>query len=110
MGPLTMGRTPEELLQLLSSFDLGICFDVGHANTMGKIDAFLAYKKRFVNVHLHDNLGERDQHLAVGEGNIDFKKLLASLSGYQGRYVIEARSLKEAVVSRDRLSSIIAAL
>jgi len=110
MGPLTMGRTPEELLQLLGSFDLGICFDIGHANTMGKIDAFLAHKKRFINVHLHDNLGERDQHLVVGEGNIDFKKALSALSDYQGRYVIEARSLKEAVASRDRLKSIIAAL
>jgi sugar phosphate isomerase/epimerase len=110
MGPLTMGRTPEELLQLLGSFDLGICFDVGHANTMGKIEEFLALKNRFTNVHLHDNTGERDQHLMVGEGNIDFKKLLAALSDYQGRFVIEARSLKEAVTSRDRLNSILAAL
>jgi sugar phosphate isomerase/epimerase len=110
MGPLTMGRTPEELLQLLGSFDLGICFDVGHANTMGKIEEFLALKNRFTNVHLHDNTGERDQHLMVGEGNIDFKKLLAALSDYQGRFVIEARSLKEAVTSRDRLNSTLAAL
>jgi sugar phosphate isomerase/epimerase len=110
MGPLTMGRTPEELFQLLGSFDLGICFDVGHANTMGKIDAFLAHKQRFINVHVHDNLGERDQHLMVGEGNIDFKKVLTALSDYQGRFVIEARSLKEAITSRDRLSSIMAAL
>ncbi len=110
MGPLTMGRTPAELLQLLSSFELGICFDVGHANTMGNVEAFLAHKKRFINVHLHDNLGERDQHLAVGEGNIDFKKVLSALSDYQGRFVIEARSLKEAVVSRDRLTSILAAI
>jgi sugar phosphate isomerase/epimerase len=110
MGPLTMGRTPEELFQLLSNFDLGICFDIGHANTMGKIDAFLAHKKRFINVHLHDNMGERDQHLVVGEGNIDFKKALSALSDYQGRFVIEARSLKEAIASRDRLNSILAAL
>jgi sugar phosphate isomerase/epimerase len=77
---------------------------------MGNVEAFLAHKKRFINVHLHDNLGERDQHLAVGEGNIDFKKVLSALSDYQGRFVIEARSLKEAVVSRDRLTAILAAL
>jgi sugar phosphate isomerase/epimerase len=110
MGPLTMGRTPEELLQLLGSFDIDICFDIGHANTMNAIEPFLRLKRRFINVHIHDNLGERDQHLAIGEGNIDFKRVLEGLSGYQGRYVIEARSIQEAVVSRDRLRALMASV
>lgn len=110
MGPLTMGRTPEELMQLLGPFDIDVCFDIGHAHTMGAIDAFLPLKRRFVNVHIHDNLGERDQHLPIGEGKIDFKKVLAGLSGYQGRYVIEARSLQEAILSRDRLQALMSTI
>jgi len=110
MGPLTMGRTPEELFQLLGEFDIDVCFDIGHAHTMKAIDAFLEHKRRFINVHIHDNMGERDQHLPIGEGGIDFKKVLSSLSGYQGRYVIEARSLQEAVLSRDRLKALMASL
>lgn len=110
MGPLTMGRTPEELLQLLSSFDIDICFDIGHAHTMNAIESFLPLKKRFINIHIHDNLGERDQHLPIGEGSIDFKSVLEGLSDYQGRYVIEARSFKEAVLSRDRLRALMSTI
>ena len=110
MGPLTMGRTPEELMQLLGSFEIDICFDIGHAHTMGAVDAFLAHKRRFINVHLHDNMGERDQHLPVGDGTVDFKRALAGLSGYQGQFVIEARSLSEAIVSRDRLRALMASV
>ena len=106
MGPMTMGRAPEELFQLLNGFDMDICFDVGHAHTMGAIEDFLKHKDRFINVHLHDNMGDRDQHLPVGEGNIDFKKVLSGLSGYKGRYVIEARNLNDAVLSRDRLKAL----
>lgn len=106
MGPMTMGRTPEELFGLLDSFDIEVCFDIGHAHTMNAIDDFLVHKERFANVHVHDNLGERDQHLPVGEGNIDFCKVLKGLSGYRGRYVIEGRSLNEAVLSRDRLADL----
>jgi sugar phosphate isomerase/epimerase len=110
MGSMTMGRTPGELLQLLDSYEMDICFDIGHAHTNNAIDDFLEHKARFINVHIHDNMGEKDQHLAIGEGNIDFKKVLSGLSGYQGRYVIEARSFKEAVLSRDRLKTLFAAL
>jgi len=77
---------------------------------MNAIEDFLVHKERFANVHVHDNMGERDQHLPVGDGNIDFKQVLKQLSGYDGRYVIEARSLNEAVVSRDRLQHIFSSL
>jgi len=110
MGPMTMGRTPQELFGLLNGYDLGVCFDIGHAHTMNAIEDFLVHKERFANVLVHDNMGERDQHLPVGDGNIDFKQVLKQLSGYDGRYVIEARSLNEAVVSRDRLQHIFSSL
>jgi sugar phosphate isomerase/epimerase len=110
MGPMTMGRTPEELFTLLDSFDIDICFDIGHAHTMNAIEDFLEHKACFANVHVHDNMGQSDQHLPVGEGNIDFQKVLKGLSGYQGKYVIEARSLNDAVVSRDRLKHIFASI
>jgi sugar phosphate isomerase/epimerase len=110
MGQMTMGRTPAELLQLLNGFEMDICFDIGHAHTNNAMDDFLQHKDRFINVHIHDNMGERDQHLMIGEGNIDFKKVLNGLSGYKGRYVIEARSFMEAVQSRDRLEALFASL
>ncbi len=110
MGMVMMGRSPAELLPLLEGLDLGICLDIGHANTAGTIDDFLRLKDRLINVHIHDNLGDRDAHLPIGEGNIDFKKVLAGLSGYHGKYVIEARNLAEGAVSRDRLQDLLSQL
>jgi sugar phosphate isomerase/epimerase len=110
MGQMMMGRTPQELLRLLEGFDLGICLDIGHAHTAHSIDDFLRLKDRVINVHIHDNLGDRDSHLPIGEGSIDFNKVLRGLSGYDGRYVIEARSLTDGVLSRDRLRSLLSSL
>jgi sugar phosphate isomerase/epimerase len=110
MGQMMMGRTPEELLRLLEGLDFGICLDIGHAHTARTIDDFLRLKDRVINVHIHDNLGDRDSHLPIGEGSIDFKKVLRGLSGYDGRYVIEARSLKDGVLSRDRLQRLLSSL
>ena len=110
MGDITMGRNPAEFFPLLDGFDLDICFDIGHAHTMEAIDAFLEHKHRFANVHIHDNHGDRDAHLPIGNGNIDFKHVLSELRAYKGNYVIEARSLNDAILSRDRLKGIMASL
>ncbi len=105
--PVTMGKTPGELLSMLEGTDLGVCFDVGHANTAGTVDDFLAHVERFANVHIHDNGGKRDEHLPVGDGSVDFKKVMADLRTYKGRLVIEARSLIDAELSKERLTKII---
>jgi sugar phosphate isomerase/epimerase len=83
---------------------LGICFDAGHANTAGNTDEWLALADRFVNVHLHDNRGERDEHLVLGEGTVPLAKILKALQGvYKGNYVIESNDLAQGIRSRDIL-------
>jgi sugar phosphate isomerase/epimerase len=106
VSPFSTAQTPETLLELIEGTGLGICLDVGHANTTGKLKEFVKLKKNIVNLHVHDNMGEFDQHLPVGSGNIDFPWLLRSLSGYKGRYVIESRGLEDALISRDRLNAL----
>lgn len=103
--PPMLGKTAEELNKLVDGTNLGICFDVGHANTMGQVDEMIStFKDRIVNVHVHDNSGESDEHLTVGDGTVDFPKTMEALSGYQGKYVIESKSLASAVESKRRLS------
>lgn len=102
-SPFSMATTPKALLELIEGTDLGICLDVGHANTMGRLKDFVKLKKNIVNLHVHDNRGETDEHLPIGDGTVDFPWLLKALSGYKGRYVIESRGLDDALVSRDRL-------
>ena len=107
-SPFSMATTPQALSELMDGIDIGICFDVGHANTMGLIDGFLELKDRFVNIHVHDNMGATDEHLPVGKGTVDFPRLLGGLSGYSGRYVIESRGVDDAVQSQRELRRLLA--
>jgi len=77
--------------------NLGICLDVGHAHLSRDVegDRVRAYLERYadalVHLHLHDNHGERDEHLAVGEGTIDWSSALQTLRriGYRETAVLE---------------------
>jgi sugar phosphate isomerase/epimerase len=54
--------------------DIGLIFDVGHANLNKQIERFLTvFADKIVHMHLHDNHGNHDQHLGIGYGNIDWK-------------------------------------
>jgi len=107
--PITMATDPKGLLELLEGTELGICFDIGHANTTRNIDDYLSLTKRFHNVHFHDNQGQYDQHLVIGEGTVPFASALAKMNGYKGRFVIEARGMEGALTSRDRLQALLRA-
>lgn len=102
-SPFSMATEPGFLTELMDGIDIGICFDIGHANTMGLVDEFLELKDRFVNIHVHDNMGATDEHLPVGKGTVDFHSLLERLAGYSGRYVIESRGVDDAVESQREL-------
>jgi len=108
--PVSMAKAPGELLEFMEGTELGVCFDIGHANTVGNIPDFLSIKDLFINMHVHDNVGDRDRHMVIGEGNIDLRRWLAAFRPYGGRYVIEARELERSLVSRDRLRTMLASL
>ena len=92
---------PWELLKAIEGTDLGICFDIGHANITGNIDEFMEHRDRFVNIHIHDNNGKWDEHLVLGKGNIGLNGLVKRLRPeYKGNWVIECNKLDEGVKSR----------
>ena len=70
-------REPE-FLGRLAGLDLGFALDVGHAHVNGNLAPFLE-QGGAIHVHLHDNCGSRDDHLACGEGSIDFGHVMAAL-------------------------------
>lgn len=103
-----IGRTAEELAYLVDGTEMKICFDIGHANTMNQTDEIIdLLGDRIRNVHIHDNNGENDDHMTIGDGNIEFKPILKRLSKYKGNHIIESRSLASAVVSRERLKGLL---
>lgn len=62
----------------LAALDLGFALDVGHAHVNGNLEAFLEEGEP-VHLHLHDNHGARDDHLACGEGSIDFSRVMQAV-------------------------------
>jgi sugar phosphate isomerase/epimerase len=53
--------------------DLRLCFDTGHAHLETGVEAgFDMMRDRVATVHVHDNHGEKDEHLLPFEGTIDW--------------------------------------
>jgi len=74
---------PYEIMNFIDSLNnyheiLFVTFDVGHANTWGcDLKTFFdVIREKIRVIHLHDNHGTADEHLALGEGSIDFDNLL----------------------------------
>ena len=106
--PFFLGRTASQLADIVDGTDLGICFDIGHANTMGEIDSMIELLgDRFVNIHIHDNNGDKDAHMTIGDGSIDFVTLLPRLKSYAGNHIIESKTFESAVESQERLEKLL---
>ena len=79
-----------ELHELLTSLDMSMTLDIGHANHVGYA-ADEMYFDSIKHIHAHDNFGDDDSHLALGEGSIDLKSIINNLerNNYDGIYIIE---------------------
>ncbi|HEV3278914.1 MAG TPA: sugar phosphate isomerase/epimerase family protein [Terriglobia bacterium] len=75
---------PAHLIQFLNYTrldDVGICFDAGHAHLGGgALEALGQVKDRMVTAHLHDNHGEKDEHLLPLEGALPWAELMPELA------------------------------
>lgn len=98
----------DELLEVADSAGIGLCFDMGHANTAGQTDKMLGLASRFLNVHLHNNEGTWDQHNVVDDGTADIGKVLRALSGrYRGDLIVEATDLGPGIKSKQKIETIL---
>lgn len=74
-----------EFVHLLDEFghEIGYILDIGHAALNGLDPAALIRdtRQRLFGIHLHDNNGQSDQHLPVGEGVIPWPPIFAEI-GY----------------------------
>lgn len=59
---------------------LGLCLDIGHANCgvseTPPLEWIAPMAKHLKHVHLHNNCGENDLHLPLGEGDIDCERII----------------------------------
>ena len=104
----TTCQTAGEMEKMMDGLDIGMCFDIGHAHTTGQMSELMALKDRFINVHVHDNLGDRDAHLSLGNGAVDLS-VLRELGDYGGNFIIEAKTtnIEEALASKQYLENVL---
>ncbi len=98
---------PDHIASLLAAVDnprLCSCLDVAHAHLYSEVPLSRwpeVLADKLIYVHLSDNRGQWDEHLALGEGEIDFAALLQSISkcGLVPWYVLEVSSYSAAMQS-----------
>ncbi|USS40020.1 sugar phosphate isomerase/epimerase [Thermococcus aggregans] len=75
------GQTPERIAELIDGTNLGVAFDVGHLNTTTRnFDEFIELlRDRIEYIHLSDNNGTEDSHLALGEGTVPWREILKKI-------------------------------
>ncbi len=80
-------NSPEMFNVLLKGLDdIKVHLDVGHCNvqTDRKLteEFFAEFGDRIVHVHFSDNYGDRDEHLPIGVGDIDWEYIASVLKKY----------------------------
>lgn len=83
----------------------GICLDVGHANCYSDIplQEWLEVQSPYIrHLHIHDNHGDRDAHLALGDGVIPFEKLMPWIKNRMD-VTVECNSMEDCLKTFDKL-------
>lgn len=73
--------------------DVGLTFDIGHANLNHQIEDFLVrFSNKTVHMHAHDNRGKNDIHLGIGRGSINWASVMKTIKEirYDGIVTVES--------------------
>lgn len=96
------------LMEEMGSEHFGVCFDTGHCNLFSSVplDDWIGQLKPYIlELHLHDNNGAADDHMAIGEGTFNFDLLFSSLAEIRPIYTIEAHTPDDTLKSMRRLNA-----
>lgn len=92
---LTTGTAMREFSAFVNHPRVHSCWDTGHALLEGdQYEEILALGDDLYGVHIHDNRGEKDEHLAPFLGIINMAEIMHALIdvGYKGTFTLEADS------------------
>ena len=95
--PDLLGTEVDFIIDVVESVDsprLRIVFDVAHAHLLGEGKCMSSLERvipHTIGLHINDNLGDYDNHLAVGDGNIPFRDIVTFLknSDFRGNWTME---------------------
>lgn len=100
-GPTGYTGDPVRLVDLmrdLGAANVGVVIDTGHRNLSGDpAAALLLVQEHLITLHLHDNHGERDEHLLPGRGDIAWEEVMEALrdGGYPGVLMYEVNRVED---------------
>ena len=111
-----LGVEPADFEEIFEMYPtLQMTLDTGHANISAPAGSrLLELVERFGNrlghIHISDNLGKRDDHLAVGQGTVDFSTLISRLVelGYDDTITLEVfdRDRRMLTESREKIKGL----
>ncbi len=94
---------------LLQTENIKFTMDIGHLESVPtelkeeEFSFFEKMKNRIINVHVHDNRGNADEHLPLGEGSIDFNFYREFIKDIDPYLIVEVRPVDKAIWSYKRL-------
>jgi sugar phosphate isomerase/epimerase len=112
--PLSNGvHSLNEFKYIVDNVDsLLVHLDIPHAFTSGGmasvIDYINTFRDKIIHIHWHDNHGQKDEHLSVGEGFIDHQTAVKALKdiGYDRTITLEVfTNSNDAKSSADKLKT-----
>lgn len=95
-----LGNKVEEIEMIQESTNSKITIDTGHANTCKECEEFFKLKN-IEYFHINDNDGIKDQHLILGEGNLDL-----DLMKYVKRGIIELNTYEKILKTQEVLKDL----
>ncbi len=93
-------RNPDNLYYLLSKLppeNFGFCFDPGHANLFTEVEMKIWIEvlgDRLFEMHIHDNRGKYDEHLPLGDGNINYEQIF-QIKGKRVIFTLEPHKVED---------------
>ena len=98
----------ELILKLLKEVDdprFRMCFDIAHANlSKESIKNWYNNCKPFIShIHINDNNGDSDSHLAIGSGSMDYNYVIDILNEFNGSILIEVKTTSDFIKSYEYL-------
>ncbi len=89
--PEHMDRCVDDLLEIRERVScLSFCLDIGHARLNDELEYAISHMRPYTrHIHFTDNLGKRDDHLVIGEGNFDYTPYLDYFRNFEGIITLE---------------------
>jgi len=94
------GSSPKDLKELVETIGegIGVCLDVGHANITKTLQQFLnTVGEHIVELHLHDNDGQKDLHRPPQTGTVNWSLITQWLKKRAGVIPVFEISCRESV-------------